>query len=537
MANLDKEIYRLVLIQLDQKYPGIEEKKKLIEDSFYWERMRLSDRRRRGGQEAKFYSRLQKKYMSDEKQINSTYRAIIKNHLLEIQGNYSDRLYAFVRKVLTHGLKYFINEFRFRDFLTNRQKLISPQEKIHIEGYLDEAKKISEKCTIIVVPNHISNFDSVIIGYGLSTVGLPPFFYGAGLNLFTNPVISFFMHNLGAYKVDREKRHILYKEILKAYSVAMLQLGHHSLFFPGGTRLRSGGLENKLKRGLLGTAITAYSQNLLDEERKQKSRFVFVPLIMNYQVVMEAKSLIKDYFKKVGQQKYLGDPPDLSKVKGIFRKIGFLKHLDTEIFIRLGQPLDILGNPVDENGNSVRSDGTKVDLDKYFFHKGKPVADENRDRIYTGFLADKIADEYQKNNILTKGNLVCYSLYNILKKKHSLSDMFDVLYLTKEHRVVLKENLLSYMSALQDYFARLKEGGTLHTEPGFLEDAPEKIILEVEKRFGQYYYPEPIENDVYQIEVKNTPVLIYYANRIRLVKSYNPPEPVLTEPSGGEKNG
>ena len=73
-------------------------------------------------------------------------------------------------------------------------------------------------------------------GFGLMRAGLPPTTYGAGKNLFTNPFISFFMRNLGAYRVDRRLRFELYKDVLKEYSTVLLEHGYHSLFFPGGTR-------------------------------------------------------------------------------------------------------------------------------------------------------------------------------------------------------------------------------------------------------------------------------------------------------------
>jgi glycerol-3-phosphate O-acyltransferase len=36
-----------------------------------------------------------------------------------------------------------------------------------------------------------------------------------------------------------------------------IQRGTNSIFFPGGTRSRSGAIENKLKMGLLGTLVEA----------------------------------------------------------------------------------------------------------------------------------------------------------------------------------------------------------------------------------------------------------------------------------------
>ena len=45
----------------------------------------------------------------------------------------------------------------------------------------------------------------------------------------------------------------LYKEVLKTFSQVILERGMHSIFFPGGTRSRSGAVERKLKLGLAGT--------------------------------------------------------------------------------------------------------------------------------------------------------------------------------------------------------------------------------------------------------------------------------------------
>ena len=69
--------------------------------------------------------------------------------------------------------------------------------------------------------------DSVVFGFALERAGLPPATYGAGKNLFTNPVLSYFMHNLGAYRVDRRLKHVLYKDVLKAYSCVLIENGYH----------------------------------------------------------------------------------------------------------------------------------------------------------------------------------------------------------------------------------------------------------------------------------------------------------------------
>ena len=100
--------------------------------------------------------------------------------------------------------------------------------------------------------------DSIAIGWALHHLGLPPFLYGAGLNLFDNPVMGFFLNNLGAYRVDRKKQNGLYKKVLKTFSVVALEVGYNNLFFSGGPDHAPAVLESKLKLGLLGTGLEAY---------------------------------------------------------------------------------------------------------------------------------------------------------------------------------------------------------------------------------------------------------------------------------------
>ena len=75
--------------------------------------------------------------------------------------------------------------------------------------------------------------------------GFPPVIYGAGKNLFTNPIISFFMHNLGAYRVDRRIRVSLYKDVLKLYSQVMIERGYHSRCFFRAERVAGSGMIEK----------------------------------------------------------------------------------------------------------------------------------------------------------------------------------------------------------------------------------------------------------------------------------------------------
>ncbi|MBL0018420.1 MAG: 1-acyl-sn-glycerol-3-phosphate acyltransferase, partial [Bacteroidetes bacterium] len=117
---------------------------------------------------------------------------------------------------------------------------------------------------VILVPTHFSNLDSIVIGWAIETLGLPAFTYGAGINLFGHPILAYFMSRLGAFRVDRRKKNKAYLTVLKSYSEEVLLRKGHMLFFPGGTRSRSGSLESRFKLGLLGTAIETQRKLLLE---------------------------------------------------------------------------------------------------------------------------------------------------------------------------------------------------------------------------------------------------------------------------------
>lgn len=85
-----------------------------------------------------------------------------------------------------------------------------------MEGPRELLQRLARKGTVVYVPTHLSNLDSVTFGFALERADLPRPTARARISL---RICSFvFMHNLGAYRVDRRLRHTLYKDVLKAYS-------------------------------------------------------------------------------------------------------------------------------------------------------------------------------------------------------------------------------------------------------------------------------------------------------------------------------
>ena len=114
---------------------------------------------------------------------------------------------------------------------------------------------------------------------------MPAFIYGAGLNLYHNKILAHFMNRLGAYTVDRRKRNPIYRATLDSYATIATLEGVHGIFFPGGTRSRSGAIEKNLKLGLLSTALEAQRRNFVYPIRAQSEKIFVVPLVMSYHFV------------------------------------------------------------------------------------------------------------------------------------------------------------------------------------------------------------------------------------------------------------
>ncbi len=223
-------------------------------------------------------------------------------------------------------------------------------DKVIVEGPIAKLRALVQRGTAVYVPTHLSNMDSIVFGYALERAGLPPATYGAGKNLFTNPVLSFFMHNLGAYRVDRRIRHSLYKDVLKTYSCVLLERGYHSLFFPGGTRSRSGGIERHLKLGLVGSAVEAYARTL---QAGKERRIFFVPATINYLVTLEAETLIADFLSESGKGRFLIEDDESSRVGRVASFAKKLLGMAGAVVIRFGEPIDLFGNKVDDEGVST----------------------------------------------------------------------------------------------------------------------------------------------------------------------------------------
>jgi len=446
--------------------------------------------------------------MSDDAKRDAL-RGISQRMSRDIAGNFDPRVYQLATKVTPRLLTGVMSPSALPSAIA---KIGAPaiDEMLRAEGEIDLLKRLEKIGTLVYVPTHSSNLDSMALGYSLMQNDLAPVVYGAGKNLFSNPIISFFMHNLGAYRVDRRVRARLYKQALKTYSCVMIERGYHSLFFPGGTRSRSGMLERKLKLGLAGTAVEAFSRNQVFGIDRP---VWFVPTTINYGLVMEAETLIEDHLKLTGEGRYVIEDDEFSSVD---RWVTFFRKLigtQGACVIRYGRPVDPFGNPVDDEGRSVAPGGTVVDPGTYLYRHGEPVLDRRRDAAYTRELGETLLDSYERNTVLMTTQLVAHTLFRRLVRETPGIDLFGRLRFRGDIRVP-REELLVDIGETRDRAAVLEKSGRVQLSRTVRGGTPEELLDRAIAVWDGYHTRCVARQVGSDIVAEDPTLLLYYQNRL-----------------------
>lgn len=351
---------------------------------------------------------------------------IVRRYAHEIEGHFDPKVYGFATRVLPVGLTALLNGTRARDALFRVPELRALSDRVSISGDTAMLSRLSKLGTLVFTPTHVSNLDSLLFGYTIFRAGLPPVAYGAGLNLFESRTLGYFMHNLGAYSVDRSKTDPLYRSVLKEYATVLLERGEHGLFFPGGTRSRSFAIETHLKKGLLGTTLTAYRNNLV--EKRAKPKIFVVPATCSYPLVLEGYSLAEEFLLRAGREKYIPHEDDGSDNMrfwlAFFEK---LLSLDAEVHVRFGAPMDPFGNHVDGDGVSRDPRGRPIDPAGYLEQRRKIVEDNARDAAYTEILEREIVRSFQRDSVAMPTWLLAFAALEQHRRGREGHDVFRLL--------------------------------------------------------------------------------------------------------------
>ncbi|MEO6953489.1 MAG: 1-acyl-sn-glycerol-3-phosphate acyltransferase [Polyangia bacterium] len=440
----------------------------------------------------------------------------------DIAGSFSNPTYKVATSVLPSLLSLLLTPQHLR---SGEFGLGALDARVRIDGDIEQLRRLSATGVLVVVPTHLSNLDSPLVGYALMRAGLPPMAYGAGKNLFSSPLTSFFMARLGAYKVDRRLGFPLYKEILKTFSQVILEEGLHSIFFPGGTRSRSGAVESKLKLGLAGTALSAYVEQLRTLGPGAR-RFYFVPMTLNTPLVLEAETLIEDYLKEIGKNRYIIEDDEFSRMGRVATYARKVMTMDQGLELRFCAPRDPFGNHVDADGRSLDSHGREIDPARYVMRDGVVTHHAGRDAEYTRELGRHIVDDFREGTSYFSTHIVSAALFAYLEAEIPGSDLYQRL--RHPRRLVVDAAALARrVDAIKAAIIGAPALGRLAQRVADMDG--QEIVDDALSAFSGYHTHPAAQRSGSVIELVDRELILYYRNRL----AHHGPALEAARPVGG----
>jgi len=503
---------------------GVRDPQLVLNEAAYSEVRRLGNH---GGEELEAWRKLARGLgRMGEAELRRELATLVTRLAWDVAGNFDPRVYHFATRAMPGLLGALLSP---RKAVMNLPRVLAElrpghsgaalatlDDRIVVQGPVGDLRRLAELGTLVFVPTHLSNLDSVVFGFALERAGLPPATYGAGKNLFTNPALSFFMHNLGAYRVDRRLKHGLYKEVLKTYSCVLIEHGYHSLFFPGGTRSRSGGVERRLKLGLAGTGVEAFSRT---HERGRPQKVFFVPATINYLLTLEAETLIDDFLQEEGKARYIIEDDESTRIGRITAFLQKLLGLDGACVIRFSTPLDVFGNRVDQEGRSYDGHGRPVLAESYIMGEGdRLVRDAARDAQYTRELGEVVTAAFARDTVVMATHLVAAAAFQRLRASvgrtsQGAADLFTMLR-HREDVAVPRKELAADVDRLLDRVRAMERQGDIVMAPALKGVTGAEVIDSALRAFAGYHTHAVLEPRGEDLILADTRLLFYYQNRL-----------------------
>ena len=488
---------------------------KALFDTLYEERQRLKTEKDKD--EVKrlsgYYKSLQREsaQASHERQ-RELLGELITHYTQEVSGHFDRRVYAAATTVLPMMVTGLLNTM-------SPMKLIGglPQgidtfgNQLVLQGEVELFKELAAKGTIVLVATHSSHMDSIMLGWAIYRLGLPPFTYGAGLNLFTNPVLSYFMHNLGAYRVDRRDAE-LYKDVLKAYCGCTSRWATTPCSSPAEPALAAGPSSEKLKLGLLGQGIDAYVRT--SRTRSADPDVFVVPVTINYLLVLEAETLIDDYLQEDGKSRYIITDDEFSKPRVVLDFVRKLFSLDSRIHVTVGRPLDVFGNMVDDEGNSIDQRGRVIDRRRYVYRNGRPAFDKQRDMEFTVELADRITEEFHRDTVVKSTNLVSSAMFGWLRESNPELDLYKLLRAGGEEPDVPLADIYRRMESILKKLRRMSDLGRIRLDKTLSCGDTVLVMGEALAHFQSFHQQAAMVRHGDRLCHRDRNLIYYYRNRL-----------------------
>jgi glycerol-3-phosphate O-acyltransferase len=199
--------------------------------------------------------------------------------------------------------------------------------------YAGKARSVPKDSIVIYLMNHRSNADYVLVGYVLS--GQVAISYAVGEWARAFP-LEYIFKSFGAYFVRRKYREKLYHAVLERYVQLITRNGvTQGIFLEGG--LSRDGRLGAAKIGLLDYAIG------VARERELTDKLYVVPVAVNYDRVLEDRSLLRELDAREGRVR----ASRLTQLREVSRYLWWnLARLLVRRWKRYGRAAVVIGDPI-----------------------------------------------------------------------------------------------------------------------------------------------------------------------------------------------
>ena len=258
--------------------------------------------------------------------------------------------------------------------------------------------------------------------------------------------------------------------------------------------------------------LDAYIHNL-QQGRSSPDIYIF-PCTLNYQLVLEAETLIEDYLQASGRGRYIIQDDEFSRLRRIWEFLSGIFSLDSRIHVIVSRPLDVFGNAVDSEGNSLDPRGRSIDRRKYVAGKAAYSFEKQRDHEYTEELARNIVAAFRRDTVISSVQLVSRTLMSWLREQNPGMDFYRLLRtggaqpslpLTEAYRRLRRQH-----AAL----LALAKSGKIRVDAKLRAQDPVALLSDALAHFKSYYRHPVLERRGDRLFHEDWKLLFYYQNRL-----------------------
>ena len=419
-------------------------------------------------------------------------KVIIQRYAYATSSQFSIAHYKRLEKMATWTFKTLLRPHGLCKKDPTRGNLL---ERFHICGEFDMVRSLSKVGTLVFVPSHVSNWDSIVLGFAMYHLGIPPLSWGAGLNLFENFFFRAVFGQLGAYKVDRRKKTIPYLQAQKNYVAHLLERGCHTTFYPGGGRNRQGTVDRELRRGFL-RAVFQTQCHMYQNQSGQPRKLFLVPVVISYHTVQDAPEL--------GYRARSGSIPFWGHVHALYKTLVAWKNMlmkGSEIFVNIGQPLDVFGHDIGAGGQSY-DHGRVVDLVAYL----SDLITEGQDQCghYVNILSRRIVERYERLNQVLSSHLVAFVAYELIKERSLEQSM-----------AIKMDHFMALLATVYQKLSVLYNNREIDFTPVVMHGNLEAIVSDGLYYLGNQHATPPLAmGGRHRLLVQDKALLLYYHNKL-----------------------